>query len=207
MKTIILIRHGQSQTNVQKVFTGQLDADLTDAGRVQAQRMAEYVDKYPVEKLYVSSLQRAIHTAEAIARRQNCPVEKRDELMEINSGLWQGLTFVQIAEKFPDTHMAWKTDIDNAAPDGGETVRQLYDRVTAFLNKVLAGPEQTVCFVCHATPIRMMESYILSKPAQEIPWVPNASVTAYTYDGSFQCIERGTCDFLGSLSSNLPKNI
>lgn len=207
MKTIILIRHGESETNIRKVFTGQLNADLTPAGREQARLMAEYLDKYRVEKLYVSSLQRAVDTAAPILLRQNCSMEKRDELMEINSGLWQGLTFVQIAEKFPNTHLAWKTDIDGATPDGGETVRQLYDRVTAFLEAILDTPEETICFVCHATPIRMLESYILGKPAQEIPWVPNASVTVYTYDGAFHTVERGTCDFLGNLSSNLPKNI
>ncbi|MBE6957852.1 MAG: histidine phosphatase family protein [Ruminococcaceae bacterium] len=207
MKTIILIRHGESETNTRKVFTGQLNAALTQTGREQARLMAEYLDKYEVDKLYVSSLQRAVDTAKPIVQRQNCPVELCDELMEINSGLWQGLTFVQISERFPDTHAAWKIDIDNAAPDGGETCRQLFDRVTVFLKKVLQEPEETVCFVCHATPIRMLESYFLNKPAQEIPWVPNASVTVYTYDGTFHAAERGSCGFLGSLSSNLPKSI
>ena len=207
MKTIILIRHGQSETNVAKVFTGQLNANLTETGRAQARLMAQYVDKYDIEKLYVSSLQRAVDTAQAIIERKNCPMELRDDLQEINSGMWQGLTFEQIAEKFPDTHMAWKTDFDHATPDGGETVRELYDRVTTFFKKVLQSKEKTICLVCHATPIRIMESYILGKPAQEIPWVPNASVTVYTYDGNFQCVERGSCDFLGNLSSNLPKSI
>lgn len=207
MKTIILIRHGESETNIRKVFTGQLNAALTPVGREQARLMAEYLDKYKVDKLYVSSLQRAVDTAQPILQRQNCPVDLRDELMEINSGLWQGLTFAEIAERFPNTYMAWKTDIDGATPDGGETCRQLYDRVTAFFEKVLETSEETICFVCHATPIRMLESYILGKPAQEIPWVPNASVTAYSYDGAFCCVERGTCDFMGDLCSNLPRNI
>ena len=60
MKTIILVRHGESQTNVQKVFTGQLNAALTEKGKTQAQLMAQYVDRYKVEKIYVSSLQRAV---------------------------------------------------------------------------------------------------------------------------------------------------
>ena len=99
MKTIILVRHGESETNIRKVFTGQLNVQLTPAGREQARLMAEYLDKYKIDKLYVSSLQRAVDTAEPIRQRQNCPMEKCDELMEINSGFWQGLTFEQIAEK------------------------------------------------------------------------------------------------------------
>ncbi len=210
MKTIIMVRHGQSESNVKKTFTGQLNAPLTDAGREQARRMAGYLDKYQVDKIYASSLDRAAETAQAIALRQNCPMEKRDELMEINSGLWQGLTFDEIAEKYPDTYRVWRENIGLATPDGGETCEQLYDRVTAFLEKVLEEPEETVCLVCHATPIRMMESFILSgsaDEAQKITWVPNASVTVYAYDGQFREVERGTCDFLGELCTNLPKTI
>ncbi len=210
MKTVIMVRHGQSESNVKKTFTGQLNALLTQTGREQALRMAQYLDKYRIDKIYVSSLERAVETAQPIALRQNCPVEKRDELMEINSGLWQGLTFTEIAEKYPQTYKVWRENIGLATPDGGETCKQLYDRVTEFFTKVLEMPEETVCFVCHATPIRMMESFILAgsaEGAQEIPWVPNASVTVYTYDGQFREEERGTCDFLGELCTNLPKTI
>ena len=210
MKTVIMVRHGQSESNVKKTFTGQLNALLTQTGREQALRMAQYLDKYRIDKIYVSSLERAVETAQPIALRQNCPVEKRDELMEINSGLWQGLTFTEIAEKYPQTYEAWRENIGLATPDGGETCKQLYDRVTAFFKKVLEAPEETVCLVCHATPIRMMESFILTGSAdgaQEISWVPNASVTVYAYDGKFTEVERGTCDFLGELCTNLPKNI
>ena len=207
MKTVIMVRHGQSETNVRKVFTGQIDAPLTDMGRQQARLMAEYLDKYKVDKIYASSLNRAVETAQAIADRQHCPLEKRDELRELNAGLWQGLSFEEIAEKYPQTYVAWRSDIGNAKPDGGETCSQLYDRVTAFLQQVLEEPEDTVCLVCHAIPIRMMESYICALDAQQISWIPNASVTVYTCDGKFTEVERGTCDFLGELRSNLPKTI
>lgn len=210
MKRIIMVRHGQSETNVQKVFTGQLDAPLTSDGHQQACLMAQYLNKYKVEKIYTSPLQRAVDTAQAIAQLQNCAVEKCDAIMEINSGLWQGLTFEEIAEKYPQTYAAWKSNIGNATPEGGETCKQLYDRVTAFLQAALTRPEETICLVCHATPIRMMESFIRTGSvdgAQEITWVPNASVTVYEYDGAFQIAERGTCDFLGDLKSKLPKNI
>lgn len=210
MKTVIMVRHGQSESNVKKTFTGQLNALLTQTGREQALRMAQYLDKYRIDKIYVSSLERAVETAQPIATRQNCPMEKRDELMEINSGLWQGLTFTEIAEKYPQTYKVWRENIGLATPDGGETCKQLYDRVTAFFKKVLEAPEETVCLVCHATPIRMLESYIQCgcvAGAQEISWVPNASVTVYKYDGTFHEVERGTCDFLGELCTNLPKNI
>ena len=210
MKTFILVRHGESETNLRKAFTGQINAPLTDLGRQQAKLMAEYVDKYHIDKIYVSTLQRAVDTAGAIAQRQNCPVEKCDAIMEINSGCWQGLTFGEIAEKFSQTYQVWRTDIGSAAPEEGETCAQLYDRVTGFFTELLDKKEETVCLVCHATPIRMIESYIKSgsaAAAQDIPWVPNASVTVYQYDGAFHEVERGTCDYLGDLLTNLPRSI
>ena len=210
MKRIIMVRHGQSESNVKKTFTGQLDSPLTDVGREQARRMAGYLDKYQIDKIYASSLDRAVETAQTIAQRQNCSVEKCDAIREIYSGKWQGLTFEEIAEKYPQTYEVWRTNIGKGTPEGGETCQELFNRVTQFFKSVLEMPEETICLVCHAIPIRMMESYIRYGSvggAQEIGWVPNASVTVYEYDGSFREAERGICDFLGDLCSNLPKTI
>lgn len=208
MKTVILVRHGESETNVQKVFTGQLDAALTEKGKMQAQLMAQYVDRYKVDKIYASSLQRAVDTAQPIAEKQGCPMEQTDAFREIYAGEWQGLSFDEIAEKYPQTHRVWRTDMGNAAPDGGETVAEFYARVTELFEEILLHrPEKTVCIVAHATPIRMIESYIRGGSpllAKEIPWVPNASVTAYRYDGDFHCDVRGYCDFLGEIQTSLP---
>lgn len=210
MKTIIMVRHGESETNVTRVFTGQLDVPLTATGREQARRMAEYMDKYRVDKMYASPLQRAMDTAKAIAVRQNCDIEAADALMEVYAGSWQGLPFEEIAEQFGEIYQVWRTDIGSAVTTDGESCQQLYDRVTGFFKKLLTEPEETVCLVCHATPIRMIESYIKAgcvKVAQEIPWVPNASVTVYQYDGAFHEVERGTSHFMGDLLSNLPTTI
>ena len=210
MKKIIMVRHGESVTNVTRVFTGQLDVPLTETGREQALRMAEYMDKYHVDKMYASPLVRALDTAKAIAIRQNCQIETVDALMEINAGNWHGRPFEEIAEEFPETYQAWRKDIGTAVTDGGESCAQLYDRVVGFFEKVLQEPEETVCLVCHATPIRMIESFIEAgsvKAAQEIPWVPNASVTVYEYDGAFHLVERGTSHYMKDLISNLPTTI
>ena len=116
----------------------------------------------------------------------------------------------EIAEKYPQTYAVWRTNIGKATPEGGETCEELFSRVTEFFKSVLESQDETICLVCHAIPIRMLESYIhcgCVDGAQEIGWVPNASVTVYAYDGAFQEVERGTCDFLGELCTNLPKTI
>ncbi len=210
MKTIIMVRHGESQTNLEEVFTGQLDAPLTERGRAQAERMAEYLDRYTVDKIYVSSLQRAVQTAQAIGARQNCPIQQVEALWEMNAGAWQGLTFEKIAELYPASYQNWKQNIVAAAPEGGETCVEVYNRVTAFFKEILCSAEETICLVTHAIPIRMIQSYIKAGSvsiAQQISWVPNASVTVYQYDGAFREVVRGHCDYLADLQTNLPKSI
>ena len=211
MKTIILVRHGQSTTNVQKVFTGQLDAALTPMGIEQAERMARYVAQYPVEKVYASSLQRAVDTAAPICRMCGCPMETSADFWEINAGFWQGLSFEEVAERYPDSYAVWRQDFGSAHPDGGESCKDVYDRVVkAFCHIMENTPEKVICIVSHAIPIRMIESYIAHgnvSAAAKMPWVPNASVTVYTYDGAFHLQEQGVSDFLGEMQTNLPKTI
>ena len=211
MKTILLVRHGQSETNVQKVFTGQLDAPLTPMGIEQAQRMARYVSQYPVEKVYASSLQRAVDTAAPICRLLNCPLEVSADFWEINAGAWQGLSFEQVAQRYPDSYALWRESFGKAQPNGGESVAQVYERaVRAFLYIVENTPETCVCIVTHAIPIRMIQSFIhygSVESAAQMPWVPNASVTVYDYDGTYHLRQQGISDFLEEMQTNLPKTI
>ncbi len=211
MKTIILVRHGESETNIAKVFTGQIDSLLTDTGRKQAKLMAEYVDKYKIEKIYSSPLRRAYDTACAILEKQNCPMEKYDELREIYAGKWEGMTFDDISKMYPQTYKIWREDIGCARPDDGESIKELYTRVVSKFKDIVSNSTQkTICIVAHALPIRVIESYIIGKSVcviRNMPWVPNASVTVYNYDGGFKSVERGVCEYLGDMLTNLPKNI
>ncbi len=211
LKTIILVRHGESESNIEKRFTGQLDSPLTMTGNEQARLTAKYLDKYKIDKIYSSPLVRAYNTGDAISKRQNCPIKKCSDLAEINGGAWQGLTFDEISEKYPDTYKLWRTNLSFAHPDGGESVCDIYTRVINKFQEILLNEnEKTVCIAAHALPIRMIESFIKSKTIEcvnEIGWVPNASVCAYTFDGEFTVIERGVCDYLGEMVTNLPKNI
>lgn len=211
MKTVILVRHGQSTTNVQKVFTGQLNADLTPMGIEQAARMARYVAQYPVEKVYASSLQRAVDTAAPICQMLGCPMETTADFWEINAGLWQGLSFEEVAERYPESYAVWHQDFGKARPDGGESCKELYDRVVKTFRRIVEDTsEEVVCIVSHAIPIRMIQCYIAYgsvEAASQMPWVPNASVTVYTYDGAYHLQKQGVSEFLGEMQTNLPKTI
>ena len=212
MKRIILVRHGESETNLTKTFTGQLDTALTERGVQQANLAAEYLDKYKIDRVYASTLRRAYVTAKPIAKRQGCGILGRDALQEINAGVWQGLTFDEIIEKYPDTYNVWRADLKSAKPDGGESCEELYSRVVSEFKTIIEEDgDLTVCIVAHATPVRMIMSFMeygSIDGISVIPWVPNASVTVYKYDGGvFEAEETGYCEYLGEMLTNLPKII
>lgn len=211
MKTILLVRHGESETNLTKCFAGQLNTPLTPKGHLQAEAMAEYLDRYAIDRIYASSLQRALDTAQAIVQRQNCPLVRCDAFREINAGIWQGMTYSEIARIYPDSYQVWRENIALAWPEGGESCRQLYDRVIRLFTQLAeTDGEETICIVAHATPIRMIESYIAAGSAdlaQSLSWVPNASTTVYRYDGAYHKVLWGENAYLGDMATNLPKSI
>jgi len=210
--TIVLIRHGESQGNLNCRFIGHGDVPLTPLGEKQAEMTAEYVkDKYKFDVIIASDLQRAYNTAKKIATLQNKEIIKDSRFREVNAGLWEGVPFEELPKKFSKQHYLWTHDIGNAHIEGGESAKDLYDRVnTALFDVINKYKGKTVLIVCHATPIRMMECKIMDKDvfyAKDVEFVPNASVTAVKYDGEkFTILERGTCDYMGDLETKLPKN-
>ncbi|MBQ2702221.1 MAG: histidine phosphatase family protein [Clostridia bacterium] len=124
MTTLILVRHGESAANGKGCFAGQLDIPLSERGREQAVRTADYIAKtYSVDKIYSSDLSRAYDTAKPIAKAFGLEIIKDKNLREICSGDWQGLSFDELQEKYADSYGVWLKDIGNAVCPNGETVK------------------------------------------------------------------------------------
>ena len=203
--TVVLVRHGESEGNISGkcIFLG--DVALTPRGIKQAERTAQYVNgKYKFDVIVSSDLQRAVNTAQKIADLQGLPIIKDKRFREINAGDWEGLPYEETPVKYPKTYWQWNNDISNVAFEGGESIKYHHKFVNDALFDIMqrfAG--KTILLVCHATPIRMMECTIYGKDlsyAQEIKFVPNASVTAFKYkDGNFTVIERGTVEHMADL--------
>ena len=86
--TLILVRHGNSVTNVTNTFAGSLDAELNEMGNKQARLTAEYLKKFKIDKIYSSDLKRAYNTAVPIAEFHNMKIEKNEGLRELFAGDW-----------------------------------------------------------------------------------------------------------------------
>ena len=206
---LYLIRHGESEANKIDAFAGQSQFDLTEQGRAQAEKAAEYLSTMHVDAIYASDLPRAYHTSLPTAARLGMEVIKTQGMREIDAGEWDGRTFEDL-RKNDVNYPAWITDFGHACPTNGESVLQLQARVLAELTAIAERHDgQSVLIFTHATPIRTFAAHCAGKTAdtmREIPWMSNASVTHAIYeDGKFAMVEYDKNDFMGDLVTVLPK--
>lgn len=213
MVTLILERHGQSKANEMGVFTGHLDIDMTPLGYKQAERSAEYiVQNFKVDKIYSSDLVRAMGTAKCVADRLGIEVIKEKGLRELFAGKWEGATFDSIIKGYADDWKIWCEDIGNSRCTGGESVKELGERVLSVLTKIAKENDgKTILVSTHATPIRTMQCLLNKKPLDQmknVPWGSNASVTVVEYDNEKWEIKSASYDkHLEDMKTRLPSNV
>ena len=220
MTTLIFVRHGQSTANLDSIFAGYTDIPLTELGHQQAELTAKYLDAFSIDHIYASDLQRAYQTAEHTAAHQNKPIIPETLFREIYAGEWEGITFADIAARYPESHDIWLHRLYLAHPEGGESVVQLSDRVGEGVRRVLEKHRgETVAIFTHATPIRTLawrwhgcDIHVVDQKLIEVEptvkFCPNASVSIVEYedDGSFRLIYYGYDEHLKGFSTKLPQN-
>ena len=138
MATLVLIRHGQSQWNLENRFTGWIDIPLTDKGREEARRGGEKIKGIRFDKAYTSVLSRAIETLTIILKvigQESIPVEKDQALNERHYGDLQGLNKAEMAKKFgvEQVHI-WRRSYD-VAPPNGESLKDTAERTIPYFKK------------------------------------------------------------------------
>jgi len=136
---IIAVRHGETAWNVDARIQGQLDIQLNATGRWQAQRVGFALATEPVTAVYSSDLGRAHETARAIADVAGIQVVAHPGLRERRFGLFEGKTFDEIHQSWPDHAHNWRKRIPEwQPPEGGESLLQLRERVTRTMQDVAA---------------------------------------------------------------------
>lgn len=213
MTTLIIVRHGQSVSNLQKRFTGQHETVLTELGHLQAENTARFLKDYPIDCIYSSDLTRAMETAEHTARDHGLEIIPDAGLREINAGLWEGMEYNAIRNTYFDDYQTWLTDLGRAHPTGGESVFQLAVRIYAAVERILADNQgKTIAIFTHATPLRMLGCLwhgLRPEDAMKINGCANASVSIAEYedDGSFCLKMYGYDRHQGEHITELPRGL
>jgi broad specificity phosphatase PhoE len=148
--TLWLVRHGQTDWNVEGRWQGQADPPLNTEGRAQAEALAARLNGIAFAALYASDLQRARETADVIARKIGRPVSLDARLREINQGEWEGMLSEQVQREYPAEWAARALDPLRARAPQGELVAQVAARAWAAADDIVrAHPVGPVLIVSH----------------------------------------------------------
>lgn len=199
MTKLLLIRHGESTANRHNIFAGQIDPELEEKGIMQAKATADYIaSDFKIDKIYSSDLQRAYKTSLCLSEILGIEVIKDKNLREINGGIWENSNYNELKTLYPSEFQKWIDDTGNSYCPGGETVKELSERIMTALTKIAKENEnKTVAVFTHATSIRVAQTIIETGTLDEmknIDWVSNASVTILNYDNDKWIIEKVSID-------------
>jgi probable phosphoglycerate mutase len=161
---LLLLRHGETPLSVEHRFSGRGDPELTPRGLAQAQAAAARLASYDVSVVVSSPLRRAMQTAAAVAEAVGADVVVDDGFIETDFGVWEGHTFSEIRDGWPQEMAAWLAGPDVAPPEG-ESFTATFARVQEARDKVLAAHAGgTVVVVSHVTPIKTLLMHALDAP-------------------------------------------
>src|SRR3954464_6799153 len=147
MTTILLVRHGETAWNLGRRLQGHSDQPLNDTGREQAVALARDLVSEPLDAVYSSDLSRARETARVVAEEHGLEVRTLPELRERHFGTWEGLTDVEIRERFPEAARGSWGD--------GETRDAMSNRIFDALGRIAEQhPKGRVLVVSHGGPLR-----------------------------------------------------
>jgi broad specificity phosphatase PhoE len=175
----LLVRHGQTDWNLEGRYSGQSDVPLNQTGIGQAYLAADSLAGYPLDAVFSSDLQRARQTAEIIAAHFNLVVVADPRLREIDQGAWEGMQVDEIRNLFALEFEHMRSDPINVGPPDGETVGQVQARVLASAEEIAQKyPNGRVALVSHGLSLAIIKAYMQKVPIEEV-WgliPPNATV-------------------------------
>jgi broad specificity phosphatase PhoE len=158
---IIIIRHGQTAWNKDKIFRGRIDVELNEIGKKQAKACADALKDTQIVAFYTSPLLRAMETAQIIASPHKKNVTAIKELIDFNFGKWQGLQEEKVKLLYPKEYKIWKTTPHLASIPEGETLQQAMDRSMKCLKKLIDSNNGTIVVVSHRVIIKLLLCGIL----------------------------------------------
>ncbi len=162
MLDLLIVRHGETDGNLRPTALGITDLPLNERGRRQAQSLARVFKLEKPDVIYMSTLSRAVETAETIAKEHGMTPEPMLDLCERNFGLWENLAVDEIRVRYEEEYHAWQQDIVNYQIPGGESARVHNERLTRMMDDIIRRHQgEKVMLVTHLGCIRHLLAYLL----------------------------------------------
>jgi broad specificity phosphatase PhoE len=186
LKRIYLIRHGQTDWNVEGRWQGSLDVPLGDIGHKQAGALTMHLQDRRIKSIYSSDLSRALATAEPLAKLKGLPIHRDARLRELNLGVFQGLTHDEIRMKYPDEEKGMEADyMDYVVPEG-ESRRAMQARAYDVWQEIVTHePNEPIAIFSHGGTIRLLLMKLFPGEMERLTKVriTNTCVTTIDVDG------------------------
>ncbi|MDP8931925.1 MAG: histidine phosphatase family protein [Actinomycetota bacterium] len=179
MSRLVLVRHGESEWNVERRIQGQSGPGLTRRGREQAQQTAELLAAaYPDALLATSDLQRCLESVAPFEELLGREAKTDPGLRERHFGEWTGRLNVDVAEEDPERWKRWRAGEDVFEEMGGEDSATLARRAVTTIRRLLdeAAGRPVICMT-HGGPVWHGAHALLRLPDRVLGGVANGSVT------------------------------
>ena len=168
---LIIVRHGKTIANQEKIIQGQTHGVLSEEGIEQARKVAERLKNEEIHVIFTSDLKRAADTAKEISKFHNVPFHLVKELRERSYGEFEGQKRGEI-----DAEKKWSDDLIEEY--GGESANQASQRIINLKNKVLKEfDEKNVLFVTHHSISQFLLADLIENYEKNV--LGNASVTIF----------------------------
>jgi len=158
MTRLFLIRHGNTiDEESKKIYKGRLDVPLSRVGMERMEKAAAFLAPFKIDMVYTSTLSRSIESGRAVARVQALDIGLDPAFDEVAFGLWEGLSFDEIRERYPKELALWTADPGAHPPPQGESFRDAQARSMNRLRQIMdEHRERSVAVVAHAGILRIM---------------------------------------------------
>jgi len=154
---IYLVRHGQVEGHEEKRYNGQVNVSLTQLGREQSDRVCDYLVNISLGAVYSSDLDRSRYCAELIAAAHNLTASTHESLRELNIGDWEGRTWAELQEAYPEDWQERHRDLVNFQVPGGESLQDAADRIRPTIQEIIENhPDSDVALVAHGGANRII---------------------------------------------------
>ncbi len=184
--TIYLIRHGEAMGNINNIFQGHTDCEISSNGKVQLECLKERCKEIEYDVLFTSPLKRAVETAEAANFYHQLPIQTDDGLKEINGGVFEGKKWSELPKLYPEAYDLWENHHAEFMVEDGESMENVFNRITLTVTKIAARNRgKAIAIVSHGCAIRNFLCYANDKTLKEINdigWSDNTAISKIEFD-------------------------
>ena len=193
MLELILIRHGETDSNIRGSYLGWTDIELNETGLSQVRILKDRIKNTKIDRIFSSPLKRALQTAEIINESYRMDIVYTDGLKERNFGIWDDLTLEEMTQRYPSEYKAWISDWTKYSIKDGESAMEAYNRSAEFVRELVEkNTEGVFMLVTHLGTIRFLLAYLLELGI-ESSWhfrVDNASISKVEITDGYSVLTR-----------------